>query len=92
MEGRKHYLIEIDWTCLGEKRTKVMRMALGMAAGGDAARGVGRVPTWLTEENAEIVRAWPCIRRLRLDTTCRYCVPTPRPANAMGADAGADGA
>lgn len=91
VEGRKHYQIEIDWSCLGEKRTKVMRMALGMADE-DSERGVGMVPTWLTEENAEIVRVSPCIRRLRLDTACRYCVPTPRPANVTNADARVAGA
>eukprot|EP00967_Tisochrysis_lutea_P111685 scaffold175855_cov44-Tisochrysis_lutea.AAC.1 len=84
MEGRKHYQIEIDWTCLGRKRTQIMRMALGLTEEADASSGLGKVPAWLTEENAQTVSTSPCINRLRLDTACRYCVPTPRPTNSTG--------
>lgn len=127
-EGRKHYQIEIDWSCLGTKRSTAMRMALGIPTDDDLS-GVGRVPSWLTDAHAEIVRffyyfyyttilpyctptslsptsrcashllfglphsantsprqlqvrASPCIVRLRADTACRYCMPTPRPVNA----------
>jgi len=85
-EGRKHYQIEIDWSCLGRKRAKLMQMALGVQDAGDV-KGVGWVPSWLTQENADIVRQSPCINRLSPDTACRHCAPTPKPLNATSAGA-----
>ena len=74
-EGRQHYLISIDWACLGQERSAVMRQALGLE--GDAANQ-GRVPSWLSAAHAEVVRKSPCVQDVRVDLGCWHCAPTPR--------------
>ena len=86
MEGRKHYLLSLDWSCLGARRTEAMRMALSMPNDGKPLKGIGEVPSWLTDENAEALRGAPCMRNVLEDKACRYCKPTPKPQKA---DAGA---
>ena len=83
MEGRKHFVIEIDWDCIGPQNAAHMRQALSLPEK-TRMRGVGRVPSWLTDESAAGVRALtktkvgPCIRDFVLDLACNYCVPEPR--------------
>jgi len=86
-EGRKHYMIGLDWDCLGKARAAVMARALGLPDG-KKLRGVGIVPSWLTEANANAVRDAPCIQSLRTDLACRYCVPTPRLASTQASSDG----
>ncbi len=81
LENRNHYQIRMDWSCLGERRSIAMRHALDMPTNGGAVQkdGVGTVASWLTAENAELVRKGPCIRGLDLYLSCRHCKPTPKP-------------
>ena len=46
-EGRRHYVIDIDWTCLGRRRADFMRAALGLPES-TRLEGVGSVPSWLS--------------------------------------------
>lgn len=78
-EGRKHYLLSLDWDCLGPRRAEAMRMALSMDTGGKPLVGIGEVPSWLTEENAAALKGAPCMKGMQLDMACRYCKPTPKP-------------
>lgn len=78
MEGRKHYMIRIDWSCLGPRRSVAMRQAFDLPSDGGTAKGIGEVPSWLTASNAEAVRNAPCINALVEDTGCWYCKPTPK--------------
>jgi hypothetical protein len=79
MEGRKHYQLSLDWDCLGERRAEAMRMALSLPKDGKPLKGVGQVPSWLTNENAETLRKAPCMRGVVTDLRCRHCKPTPKP-------------
>ena len=85
-EGRKHYLLSLDWTCLGSRRAEAMRMALSLPSDGKALKGVGEVPSWLTDDNAEALRGAPCVRDVTMDKACRYCKPTPKPLPAKTED------
>ena len=76
VDRRQHYLIGIDWSCLGAQRAAAMARALDLDS--PRPRGVGKVPSWLTEPNAAAVRGAPCILSLEPDLACRHCVPTPR--------------
>lgn len=79
-EGRFHYLVELDFECLGKDRARMMLQAIGRPdrlAIGDMWP-VGRVPAWLTLADAKAIRDGPCLERLRLDTACYYCEPTPK--------------
>lgn len=78
-EGRKHYVLSLDWTCLGARRAEAMRMALSLPSDGKPLKGVGEIPSWLTEENAEALRNAPCMKGMALDMACRYCKPSKRP-------------
>ena len=81
-EGRQHYLIRIDWGCLGDRRAAAMQMAFSMENDGKPLRGVGNVPAWLTEDNAKAVSVGPCMRGIDLDLACQHCVPQPKAAEA----------
>ena len=85
-EGRKHYMINIDWACLGPERSTVMRQALGLEGEAQAQHG-GRVPSWLTSAHADVVRVSPCVQDVRVDLACWHCKPTPRTALQQAADA-----
>jgi hypothetical protein len=78
-EGRKHYVLSLDWTCLGSRRAEAMRMALSLPSDGKPLKGVGEIPSWLTDENAEALRNAPCMKAMALDMACRYCTPSKRP-------------
>ena len=84
-EGRQHYLLSLDWTCLGSRRAEAMREALSLPSDGRPLDGVGELPLWLTDENAETLRSSPCMRGVALDRACRYCKPTPKPQRDGGA-------
>ena len=78
-EGRKHYLLKLDWSCLGHRRAEAMRMALSLPDDGKPLEGVGEIPSWLTADNAKALTGAPCMREVLLDMACRYCKPTPKP-------------
>ena len=78
-EGRTHYVLSLDWDCLGARRAEAMRMALSIENDGKPLKGVGEVPSWLTDENAVALKSAPCMRGIATDKACRYCKPTPRP-------------
>ena len=80
-EGRKHYVLKLDWDCLGSRRAEAMRMALALPNDGKPLRGVGEVPSWLTDANAKILAdpKAPCMKGVVVDKACRYCKPTPKP-------------
>ena len=84
-EGRKHYMINIDWACLGPERSTVMHQALGLE--GEAQVQHGRVPSWLTSAHADVVRVSPCVQDVRVDLACWHCKPTPRTPLQQAADA-----
>ena len=84
-EGRKHYMINIDWACLGPERSTVMRRALGLE--GEAQAQHGRVPSWLTPAHADVVRVSPCVQDVRVDLACWHCKSTPRTPLQQAADA-----
>jgi hypothetical protein len=78
VEGRKHYVLKLDWTCLGERRAEVMRMALSLPSDGKPLVGVGEVPSWLTDENADVLRHSPCINGVRSDMVRDPCASRSR--------------
>lgn len=78
-EGRKHYVLSLDWSCLGPRRAEAMRMALSLPSDGKPLRGVGEIPSWLTEENAKALSGAPCMKGIVLDMACRYCKPSKKP-------------
>ena len=78
-EGRKHYLLKLDWSCLGHRRAEAMRMALSLPDDGKPLEGVGEVPSWLTADSVKTLTGAPCMRDVLLDLACRYCKPTPKP-------------
>ena len=82
-EGRKHFMISIDWACLGPERSNVMRQALGLE---DQAQD-GRVPSWLTPVHADVVRGSPCVQDVRADLGCWHCKPTSKTPLQQAADA-----
>lgn len=86
--GRTHYRIQIDWKCLGPRRAVAMRAAFDLQ--GDDTDDV--VPTWLTDANAKVVKASPCINNLTPDLGCWYCKPTPKPADPQTDSGARDGA
>jgi hypothetical protein len=77
MEGRKHYMISIDWDCIGKQNARYMKLMLGLPED-TRTRGVGTVPSWLTEENADAIRKLECARGLVVDLACNHCKNTPR--------------
>ena len=54
-------------------------MALDLPADRKSLKGVGEVPSWLTDENAAVLEKAPGMKGVVLDKACRYCKPTPRP-------------
>ena len=82
-EGRQHYLIKIDWDCLGASRARVMQLAFQLESDGDLT-GVGYVPSWMRASDAAAVAGSPCILGLQLDRGCRYCKPAPKPQRDDG--------
>ena len=76
---------------LGPQRAKAMHMALDLPADRKSLKGVGEVPSWLTDENAAVLEKAPCMKGVVLDKACRYCKPTPRPKRATS-DADAEAA
>ena len=83
-EGRTHYVISIDWDCLGPTRAAGLAHGLGMPADEVVSSGVSGVPSWLSDENAAAVRGAPCIRGLSEDRGCWHCKPTPKPPLPAG--------
>ena len=77
-EGRKHYVLSLDWTCLGTRRAEAMRAALSLPHDGKPLLGVGDVPSWLTDANAEALATAPCIQAVEPDLRCSHCKPTPK--------------
>lgn len=68
-------------TGLGSQRAEAMRVALSLPSDGNKPlRGVGKVPSWLTDANAKALENAPCMRGMALDKACRHCKPTPKPA------------
>ena len=57
-----------------------MRMALSLPSDGKPLKGVGEVPSWLTDDNAKVLKNAPCMQKMELDLACRHCKPTPRPS------------
>ena len=78
-EGRTHYVLKLDWDCLGARRSEAMRMALSLPSDGKPLVGIGAVPSWLTDANADTLRSSPCIQGVIEDKACWYCKPTPKP-------------
>lgn len=78
-EGRKHYQLSLDWDCLGSRRAEAMRQALSLPSDGKPLKGVGEVPSWLADGDAATLENAPCMKGMKLDKACYYCVPTPRP-------------
>ena len=81
VEGRTHYVLKLDWDCLGPRRAEVMRMALSLETGNKPLTGVGDVPSWLTDDNAAALRGAPCVQGIEADKACWYCKPTPKPSS-----------
>lgn len=54
-------------------------MALSIASDGKPLKGVGEVPSWLTDENAKALESAPCMKGMLLDKACRFCKPAPKP-------------
>lgn len=54
-------------------------MALSMPRDGKALKGVGHIPSWLTDDNAKALSSAPCVSEMQLDMACRHCKPTPKP-------------
>ena len=81
-----HYMIGIDWACLGPQRSQVMRQALSLEEEPDTG-APGRVPSWLTAAHAEAVRGSPCVQDVTADLACWYCKPTPKSALQAAAEA-----
>ena len=77
-EGRRHYVIDIDWTCLGRRRADFMRAALGLPES-THLEGVGSVPSWLTTKVRSGSRSHEIERRVshapRVRRTLRRFVP-----------------
>ncbi len=84
-EGRTHYLLKLDWDCLGPRKAEVMRVALSLETEGKPLIGVGELPSWLTDENANALRGAPCIRGVDEDKACWYCKPTKKPTGESNA-------
>ena len=77
-EGRFHYLVELDFECLGKDRARMMLQAIGRPdrlAIGDMWP-VGRVPAWLTLADAKAIRDGPCLERLRPVSYTHLTLPT----------------
>ena len=93
-EGRQHYLLSLDWDCLGSRRAEAMREVLttlgSLPKDGKPLRGVGELPMWLTDENADYLDRSPCMKRVAPDRACRYCKPTPKPQRPDGGTQTAD--
>jgi hypothetical protein len=62
-----------------------MRAALSLDTEGKPLIGVGDLPSWLTDKNAEALRGAPCIRAVEEDKACWYCKPTPRASSESNA-------
>ena len=84
-EGRTHYRLKLDWDCLGPRKSEIMRAALSLDTEGKPLIGVGDLPSWLTDKNAEALRGAPCIRAVEEDKACWYCKPTPRASSESNA-------
>lgn len=82
----QHYVLSLDWSCLGVRRAEVMRAALSLPDDGKPMTGIGLVPSWLTEENAAALRSSPCMKDVELDLACWHCKPTPRTASQKQRD------
>jgi hypothetical protein len=84
-EGRTHYRLKLDWDCLGPRKSEIMRAALSLDTEGKPLIGVGDLPSWLTDKNAEALRGAPCIRAVEEDKACWYCKPTPKASGESNA-------
>jgi hypothetical protein len=62
-----------------------MRAALSLDTEGKPLIGVGDLPSWLTDKNAEALRGAPCIRAVEEDKACWYCKPTPKASGESNA-------
>ena len=80
-EGRTHYMIQLDWACLGPERSQLMRKVLAVEDD-DANQETGSswVPSWLTSTHANVVEGSVCVNAVRPDRGCWYCKKSPRTA------------
>jgi hypothetical protein len=91
IEGRKHVILSIDWSCLGVRRGESARLAFmsftpiaGGSSGEEAPlRGISEVPTWLSDVNADALHGEACVSAIRHDRKCDECRPT-RPSGNEG--------
>jgi len=70
---------------LGPRRAEAMRMALSLDTGEKAMIGVGEIPSWLTDANAQALRGAPCMVDIVEDKGCWFCKPTAKPSDESNA-------